>query len=138
MHSPVNPIRLSKAAAGQLMQLRQMTSIGNWTVLCRWALCRSLAEPTNPAPVSIAADSTLEMSGRVLGGPVGDILLKALRQRCHESGLSPDHRETLATQLQLHLHRGIHYLAGDPNIQSTESLMALVSDNLKSVQASMS
>jgi len=138
MPAPVIPIRLSTAAAVQLMQLRQMTRIGNVTVLCRWALCRSLAEPSNPAPVSIVADSPLTMSERLLGGPIGGLLLKALRQRCYESGLSPDHQETLATQLQLHLHRGIHYLARDPNIQSTESLMALVSDNLKSIQASMS
>jgi DNA sulfur modification protein DndE len=48
-----------------------------------------------------------------LGGEMSDILLIALKQRCHNDGLGGD-KETLANQFRLHLHRGIGYLAGDP------------------------
>ncbi|MFN9858354.1 MAG: DndE family protein, partial [Pseudanabaena sp.] len=41
-------------------------------------------------------------------------------------GLSID-KETLATQFRLHLHRGIGYLAGDPNIKKLEDLILGIS-----------
>jgi len=45
--------------------------------------------------------------------PYSVILLK---QRCHNDNLGTEH-ETLAIQFRLHLHRGIAYLAGDPNLK---------------------
>ncbi len=55
---------------------------------------------------------------------MSDILLIALKQRCHNDGLGCD-KETLANQFRLHLHRGIGYLAGDPNIKKIEDLIAI-------------
>lgn len=55
---------------------------------------------------------------------MSDILLIALKQRCYNDNLGTDH-ETLATQFRLHLHRGIGYLAGDPNLKKTEDLIAV-------------
>jgi DNA sulfur modification protein DndE len=49
-------------------------------------------------------------------------LLIALKQRCHNDGLGTD-PDTLATQFRLHLHRGIGYLAGDPNLKTIETLI---------------
>jgi DNA sulfur modification protein DndE len=66
----------------------------------------------------------VELTWRVFGGEMSDILLIALKQRCHNDGLSLD-KETLATQFRLHLHRGIGYLAGEPNIKKIEDLIAL-------------
>ena len=62
------------------------------------------------------------MTWKVFGGDMADILAIALKQRCHKDGLETD-KETLAIQFRLHLHRGIGYLAGDPNIRSLESLL---------------
>jgi DNA sulfur modification protein DndE len=62
------------------------------------------------------------MSWQVFGGAIADQLLIALKQRCHNDGLGAD-SETLANQFRLHLHRGIGYLAGDPNIKSIEQLI---------------
>jgi len=55
---------------------------------------------------------------------MSDILLIALKQRCHNDNLGTE-RETLATQFRLHLHRGIGYLAGDPNIKKIEDLISV-------------
>jgi DNA sulfur modification protein DndE len=74
----------------------------------------------HPSPVPIPADSNVELTWRVFGGEMSDILLIALKQRCHNDGLSLD-KETLATQFRLHLHRGIGYLAGDPNIKKLKT-----------------
>ena len=105
-------IRLSSQAKEQLVRLKRYTGIKHWNVLCRWALCASLAEPGAPAPAKITTDSSVEMTWRIFGGPYADIFMAALKQRCHLDGL-PSDDETLAEQFKLHLHRGIGYLAGD-------------------------
>ena len=92
--------------------------------MCRWAFCRSLAEPSVPSPVPIKTDSTVEIAWNVFGGEIADILLIALKQRCHQDGLGTE-TETLKQQFTLHLHRGIGYLAGDSKIQQIEDLVTL-------------
>jgi DNA sulfur modification protein DndE len=125
MESPIERFRLSQTAKEQLIKLKRYTKIEQWNILCRWAFCRSLAEPSIPSPVPLPADSNLEMSWRVFGGEMADLLLVALKQRCHNDGLGTD-RETLTQQFRLHLHRGIGYLAGSkPEIKKIEDLLIL-------------
>lgn len=124
MEPPVDRIKLSQSAKDQLIKLKRLTKIDQWNILCRWAFCRSIAEPTLPSPVPIPADSNLEMSWQVFGGDLSDLLIIALKQRCFDDGLPTD-QATLATQFRLHLHRGIGYLAGDPSIKSIENLANL-------------
>lgn len=133
MESPIDRIHLSQSAKDQLIKLKRLTKIDQWNILCRWAFCLSLAEPTKPSVVPVPADSNVEMTWRVFGGDNADILLLALKQRCHNDGLSMD-SSTLATQFRLHLHRGISYLAGDPKIKRIEDLIeiALKSESLTS------
>ncbi|PPS45013.1 DNA sulfur modification protein DndE [Chroococcidiopsis sp. TS-821] len=128
MEPPLERIHLSQTAKEQLIKLKRITKIDQWNILCRWAFCRSLAETAIPAPVPIPADSNVEMTWRVFGGEFSDILAIALKQRCYNDGLGTD-KETLATQFRLHLHRGIGYLAGDPNIKKIEDLIELAIKN---------
>jgi DNA sulfur modification protein DndE len=124
MEPPIERFKLSQTAKDQLVKLKRYTKIDQWNILCRWAFCRSLAEPTIPSPVPIPTDSNVELTWRVFGGDLSDFLLIALKQRCKNDGLGTD-RETLATQFRLHLHRGIGYLAGDPNLKKIEDLAQL-------------
>lgn len=124
MDNPIERVRISKTAEDGLVKLKRSTKIKQWNILCRWAFCRSLAEPSIPSPVPIKTDSKVEIAWSVFGGEIADILLIALIQRCHQDGLGCD-RDTLKQQFTLHLHRGIGYLAGDSNIQQVEDLIAL-------------
>lgn len=124
MEPPVERVRISQAAKDQLIKLKRVTKIDQWNILCRWALCRSLAEPTPPSPIAIPADSNVEMTWQVFGGAIADLLIIALKQRCHNDGFSQD-PETLSTQFRLHLHRGIGYLAGDPSLKTIEAFTAI-------------
>ncbi len=118
----IEHIRLSNQARDQLVKLKRHTGIQNWNVLCRWAFCISLADPTVPATVSIPADSSIEMIWRVFGGSYSDIYLALLKQRCHNDGLGVSD-ETISSQFRLHLHRGIGRLAGDQRINQIEELI---------------
>ena len=40
-------------AKEQLIRLKTRTGIPQWNILCRWAFCLSLAEPTPPTPIEI-------------------------------------------------------------------------------------
>ena len=124
MDSPIERVRLAKTAEDQLIKLKRSTKIKQWNILCRWAFCRSLAEPSVPSPVPIKTDSKVEIAWNVFGGEIADILLIALKQRCHEDGLGTE-PETLKQQFTLHLHRGIGYLAGDNSLSAIEDLVGL-------------
>jgi len=120
----IDHIRLSQAARDQLITLKRRTGIGHWNVLCRWAFCRSLAEPSPPPNAKLVLDSSVEMTWRVFAGEHGDIYWAMLRVRCKREGLPLD-PETLAQQFRLHLHRGIGYLVGDPRLTDVGGLAAM-------------
>jgi DNA sulfur modification protein DndE len=132
LEPPLNSIKLSQTAKDQLVKLKRSTKIEQWNILCRWAFFRSLAEAAPPSIVPIPADSNLELSWRVFGGDLADISILALRQRCHQDGLDLT-TEVLAQQFRLHLHRGIGYLAGDPNLRKIEDLVDLVMLDRKNI-----
>ena len=124
MQPPVERIKLSQTARDQLIKLKRYTKIEQWNILCRWGFCRSLAEGTIPYPVPLPADSNLELTWRVFAGELSDVLIIALKQRCHNDGLGTD-AEILTQQFRLHLHRGIGYLAGDIKLKNIEQLTEL-------------
>ncbi len=128
METPIKQVRISKTAKEQLIKLKRITKIENWNILCRWALCRSLAETTIPSPVPIKTADGVEMTWDVFGGEIADILLIALKQRCHQDGLGTENT-ILKEQFTLHLHRGIGYLAGDSNLENIEDLINLAVDH---------
>jgi DNA sulfur modification protein DndE len=115
-------IRISEQAKEQLVRLKRSTRIKNWNVLCRWALCVSLADPTIPPNKRIASDSSVEMSWKVFGGEYQGVYFALLKQRCKHDGFGTS-TEVLAQQLKLHLHRGIGQLAVDRNLKSIAGLV---------------
>lgn len=115
-------IKLSQRAKEQLTRAKRDTGIKNWNVLSRWALCLSLAEESVPAPAKIPADSSVEMTWKVFGGADADVYLALVAQRCQNDGLGTD-LETIAEQFRLHLHRGIGYLFGDPQLKKLPGLL---------------
>jgi DNA sulfur modification protein DndE len=117
----IDHIRLSQQAKEQLSKLKGKTGIEHWNILCRWALCVSLAEKSVPPLAKIPADSNVEMSWRVFGGRYSEVYLAILKERCVRDGLEPD-SDTLAQQFRLHLHRGIAYLSANKTL---DDLLAL-------------
>ena len=86
----VKQIRLSQQAKDQLSRLKAKTGIKNWNILCRWALCYSLAEKTLPTDIPIASDSNLEMSWYTFGGDYYEIYEALVKAWCISMGLETD------------------------------------------------
>lgn len=117
----IDTIRLSQQARDQLIKLKRVTGIKNWNVLCRWAFCTSLAEPTVPTPAKIPSDSNVEMTWKVFGGAHAEVYLAILKARCRRDGLGTTD-EVLAMQFRQHLHRGIGYLFADRKMEDIDGL----------------
>ena len=120
-------IRLSAQAKEQLIRLKTKTGIGQWNILCRWAFCLSLRQPTPPTPMEIPSDSNVELTWQVFGGEAHELYLALLKERCVRDGLGTTD-EVLLRQFRLHLHRGISYLATPHAVRNIADLVRLAID----------
>ena len=122
--SVVDAVRVDERAKIQLTTLKRRTGIGNWNVLCRWALCVSLAESSMPADQEIETLSNVEMSWSTFGGRNADVYAAIVQAWCEENGV-PQTPEAIAEQFRLHLHRGITYLVGSEETKTLSGLISL-------------
>ncbi|RDL45327.1 DNA sulfur modification protein DndE [Marinomonas piezotolerans] len=102
----IDTIKLSEKQKQQLIRLKTKTGIENWNVLCRWALCLSLAEESAPPYEEIPSNSNVEMSWKVFAGEYADIYLAVLREayKKQSAQLNEVH---FGEFLKLHINRGI-------------------------------
>lgn len=122
---PPEALRLSKATRDQIATLKRRTGVKHMNVLCRWALCRSLAEPAPPpAP---APDTAAEIAWKVFAGPSADVWWALLLTKAWQPGGGGDPLtdDQAALLLRAHVARGVAYLAGDPEVRDATSLARL-------------
>ena len=103
----IDIIRLSEKQKQQLIVLKRKTGIENWNVLCRWALCMSLADPTVPPKEDIPSDSNVEMSWKTFAGEYSDVYITLLKES-HWKFAKNSGEADLLTLLKIHLNRGIN------------------------------
>ena len=105
----IETIKLSEKERTQLITLKKKTKIENWNVLCRWALCMSLAEKSIPPHEELASDSSVEMTWKTFTGAGNEeIYLALLRERAHLDQI--DISENELAFFRIHLNRGISFL----------------------------
>jgi DNA sulfur modification protein DndE len=114
----VETVRVSQKAKEQLTQLKRLTGIQNWNVLCRWALCTSLADPIPPSNIPIKTDSSIEMDWKTFAGKEADAYAALLNLTVNR-GTDPDELFTR------HLHRGISVLCGSKKVNSIVCLLQI-------------
>lgn len=120
----VKQLSLSNQAKDQLSRLKAKTGINQWNILCRWALCLSLREPTPPPDIFIPSDSNVQIEWHTFAGEYHEVYEALIRQRCIEDGLGTD-PTIVAKYFRLHVHRGISYLAATNFIRSVCDLLEL-------------
>lgn len=119
----IETVRLSEHAKIQLITLKRRTGLQNWNILCRWAFCRSLAEDSLPPAHNLILDSNIEMTWKTFAGDAGNLYWAILEEWCDRHGIEGE--DALNEMFKLHLHRGIGYLVGDPNLKTVKDLFAL-------------
>ena len=132
--NPIETVRVGEDGRNKLLTLKKRPGIKNWNILCRWAFCTSLANPSSPAGLnkeSIDSDSesgtekplTVEMSWSTFGCVHADVYTALLVARCFSDGMPLD-KDTLSEQFRLHINRGLGYLVEPDGPKSLEDLVA--------------
>lgn len=118
----VKSFKLSQPEKDRLIRIKSRTGIQNWNILCRWALCWSLSEPSVPAGIDPPSDSNVEMDWSTFAGEYAEIYEAIIRQRCIDDGLGSDDK-TCAKYFRLHLNRGINHYSGKDVLKSCQDLL---------------
>lgn len=121
----IETVRVSEKAKIQLITLKRRTGIQNWNILCRWALCISLGEKSEPPNEDIPSDSSIEMTWKTFTGGEEDLYLALIQIRASNAGIKIE-KEKINKYFRLHLHRGISYIVSNPKMNKIEDLIRLV------------
>ncbi|MDR7871644.1 MAG: DNA sulfur modification protein DndE [Tissierellaceae bacterium] len=117
--------KLSQPEKEKLIRIKSRTNIQNWNVICRWALCWSLSEPTIPGGIEPLSDSNVEMTWLTFAGEYHEVYEAIIRQRCINDGLG-DSQEVLAKYFRLHLNRGINHFSTRDVLKSCQDLLTCI------------
>jgi DNA sulfur modification protein DndE len=114
MSALIDRVRISAVGKQQLSTLKRRTGIEHYNVICRHALCASLANATKVPPEALQYSGGLEIDWMTLAGEAESTLTNLLivRALAEETETSPT---AVRKVLQAHLHRGLAYLVSDPN-----------------------
>lgn len=121
----IKQIKLSQREKDRLVRLKARTGITGWNVLCRWALCVSLADPSVPFGPDVPSDSNVEISWATFCGDYQEIYDAIFLQRCKTDGIEDSPAE-IAKYFRLHLQRGINTLSAKTGPKSLLELASLV------------
>ena len=121
-------VRLDESVKRNLAILKRRTGIDNWNVLCRWAFCLSVAQPTPTRDDMTASGSAIEMTWKTFGGEYANSYLALLRHACNRDYGSTE-PSVLHSALRAHIARGAAYLISNRSISSAEQLLANIIDS---------
>jgi DNA sulfur modification protein DndE len=123
MSALIERVRLTAAAKQQLSTLKRRTGIEHYNVIGRHALCSSLANKTKVPNEALQYGGGLEIDWKTFAGDVDATLtnLLIMRALADEGDAGPS---AVRKVLHAHLHRGLSYLASDPNSLSADLLSA--------------
>lgn len=115
---------LSQKNKDSLSLIKRRTGIQKWNVLCRWAMCISLAESAPPRQEAVPSDSNLEMSWDTFAGDNSDVFFALLKERCVSDKIEPTDSE-VARQCMLHINRGIAYMSTKGKVGNIRDLIQI-------------
>lgn len=121
----IRQLKLSQKEKEKLIRIKARTGLEAWNVICRWALCLSLADPSVPFGPDVPSDSNVEMSWATFGGEDQELYDALFRQRCLQDNIDPDPTQ-IARYFRLHLQRGINALAAKTGPKNLTEMLSLV------------
>ena len=114
MTALIERVRISAAGKQQLSTLKRRTGIEHYNVICRHALCASLANGSKVPAETLQYSGGLEIEWKTFAGEAEATLTNILIARSL-SELGDTSTAAVRSLLQAHLHRGLAYLVSDPH-----------------------
>ena len=74
----MDTVRISQDQKNKLLRIRKNTGLKNWNVICRWALCYSLAEDSEPVTYIKGGKTGIEMDWDTFAGKDAKIVYDTL------------------------------------------------------------
>ncbi|WP_052052141.1 DNA sulfur modification protein DndE [Chromobacterium haemolyticum] len=105
----IDRIRLTAAAKNQLITLKRKTGINHYNTLCRYALCMSIANPSNPPAENFDFNGGIDIDWRTFTGSNEALYLNLLLLRAEQDGITGDELQ-IRRILNGHLHRGLSFM----------------------------
>ncbi|HET6385211.1 MAG TPA: DNA sulfur modification protein DndE [Armatimonadota bacterium] len=118
----LNRLRICQEASARLSQMKARTGLTP-NILCRFAFCLSLNDPSVPDPDDFVPESDREIDRHTLTGPWDRLFVALIKERCHRDGLGLDD-ETLGMQFRAHVNRGVMLL--NKRVRNIDDLAALM------------
>lgn len=114
MSALIERVKLTAAAKQQLSTLKRRTGIEHYNVIGRHALCASLDNKTKVPNEVLQFSGGLEIEWKTFAGDAEATLTNMLIMRAlrDDGDASPG---AIRKALHAHLHRGLGYLASDPD-----------------------
>ena len=106
----IDRVKLSSAAKQQLITLKRRTGIEHYNVICRHALCASLANESRVPPETMQFSGGIEIDWRTFAGEAETTYLNLLIARAM-ADLGECSAGAVRSTLTSHVHRGLSYLA---------------------------
>lgn len=107
MKPPVDVVRVSNKGKDTLIKIKRNTGLQHWNVICRIALCTSLAEPSPPPERGKGPDSNIEMDWKTFAGPYQDELAALIKYKLYQDNIKSQHKNNLADYIKNHIEYGI-------------------------------
>lgn len=107
MKPPVEHVRVSAKGREILIRVKRNTGLEHWNEICRFALCRSLANPAPPPNRAKAGDSNIDMEWKTFAGEYQEEFSALIITRAQKDGIDISNRGDLAEYFRNHLEQGI-------------------------------
>lgn len=113
MSTLIERVKITAAGKQQLITLKRRTGIEHYNIICRHALCASLAITTKVPDENLQYAGGLEIEWRTFAGDAEATFTNLLitRTLIEEGDSTPI---AVRKILQSHLHRGLAYLISNP------------------------
>lgn len=121
MSAIIDRVKISAAGKQQLSTLKRRTGIEHYNVICRHALCASLANSTKVPAETLQYSGGLDIEWKTFAGEADATLTNILIGRAL-ADFEDSSPTTVRGLLQAHLHRGLAYLVSDPNSLSHKGI----------------
>jgi DNA sulfur modification protein DndE len=107
MKPPVEHVRVSARGKEILIKIKRRIGLEHWNEICRFALCRSLANPAPPPKLTKTSDSSIDMDWKTFSGPLHYELAALIILRAKKDAIDLSKKDGIGEYLRSHIERGI-------------------------------